>query len=192
MKKIFKILIFLVVVSCARNQDQKKGSVPQKINNDDELSKYDIVEEKETKDTIKNYWSIDLDTIKSSEIVKNDSKDFALNIFNYSLNDSSIVKSVDEDSYHINFDIYHDRISEIVIREGNKKSIKKIDKASFKIKNKEFNQYSVIKYTKFISHKNGELFFISTLNIPDTDWVEEIKFSIQKDNPEKIKLFEKK
>lgn len=40
--------------------------------------------------------------------------------------------------------------------------------------------------------KDGELFFKSTLNVPDTDWVEKIEFSILKDNPEKIKLLEKK
>ena len=66
--------------------------------------------------------------------------------------------------------------------------VKKINKSDFNIKDTEFNQYSIIKYVEFINEKDGHFLFKATLNIPDTDWVEKIKFSIQKDNPEKIKL----
>lgn len=89
----------------------------------------------------------------------------------------------------MNFDIYHNRVSEIILQKNNKNIVtKKIDKDNLKIKDKEFNKYSIIKYTEFIHEKNGELFFRSTLNVPDTDWVEKIEFSILKDRPDKIKL----
>jgi hypothetical protein len=39
-----------------------------------------------------------------------------------------------------------------------------------------------------MNEKNGNFFFKATLNIPDTDWVEKINFSIKKDNSENIKL----
>lgn len=134
--------------------------------------------------------AIDLDTIKSSENIKSNEGILDLKINNYSLNDSSIVKNVDSDLYHINFDVYHNRISVISLNKGDKVVlIKKINKSDFKIKNAEFNQYSIIKYIEFINEKNGDFFFNATLNIPDTDWVEKIKFSIQKDDPEKNKAF---
>lgn len=189
MKKIKAILILLVLVSCNKNQNQTKKIDSEEIQNKEELSKYDLVEEKEDKDTKKNYWNIDLDTIKSSQIIHSNKEDFELKVYNYSLNDSSVVKNVGGDSYHVNFDIYHNRVSEIILQKNNKNIVtKKIDKDNLKIKDKEFNKYSIIKYTEFIHEKNGELFFRSTLNVPDTDWVEKIEFSILKDRPDKIKL----
>jgi len=189
MKKIKAILILLVLVSCNKNQNQTKKIDSEEIQNKEELSKYDLVEEKEDKDTIKNYWNIDLDTIKSSQIIQSNKEDFELKVCNYSLNDSSIVKKIGEDSYHVNFDIYHNRVSEIILQKNNKNIVtKKIDKDNLKIKDKEFNKYSIVKYTEFMHEKNGELFFRSTLNVPDTDWVEKIEFSILKDHPDKIKL----
>lgn len=189
MKKIKAILILLVLVSCNKNQNQTKKIDSEEIQNKEELSKYDLVEEKEDKDTKKKYWNIDLDTIKSSQIIHSNKEDFELKVYNYSLNDSSVVKNVGGDSYHVNFDIYHNRVSEIILQKNNKNIVtKKIDKDNLKIKDKEFNKYSIIKYTEFIHEKNGELFFRSTLNVPDTDWVEKIEFSILKDRPDKIKL----
>lgn len=187
MKKILTLFVLLLVLSCKKNQakDNKVYNPPYK----EELSKYDIVEEKQDKDTIKNFWPIDLDTIKSSKSIKNNDETLDLKIINYSLNDSSIVKNVDSDLYHINSDVYHNRISVISLSKGGKTILeKKINKSDFRIKDSEFNQYSIIKYIEFINEKNGDYFFKATLNIPDTDWVEKIKFSIQKDNPEKIKL----
>jgi uncharacterized protein (DUF2164 family) len=187
MKKIIFFLILLVILSCKKNQtkDNKIYENPGKEGD----SKYDVVEEKQDKDTIKNFWPIDLDTIKSSKSIKNNEETLDLKIINYSLNDSSIVKNVDSDLYHINSDVYHNRISVISLnKEDRAILIKKIKKSDFKIKDKEFNQYSIIKYIEFVNEKNGYYFFKATLNIPDTDWVEKINFSITKDNPEKIKL----
>ncbi|EJG03528.1 DUF4738 domain-containing protein [Flavobacterium sp. F52] len=187
MKRIIFFLVLLVILSCKKNQP-KENKIYQTPNKE-ELTKYDIVEEKQDKDTIKNFWPIDLDTIKSSENIKNNEEILDLRIINYSLNDSSIVKNVDSDLYHINSDVYHNRISVISLSKGGKTILeKKINKSDFRIKDSEFNQYSIIKYIEFVNEKNGDYFFKATLNIPDTDWVEKIKFSIQKDNPEKIKL----
>lgn len=187
MKKTLFFLILLAIISCNKNKtkDNKVYKTPQK----EELSKYDIVEEKQDKDTIKNFWPIDLDTIKSSENIRGNKGILNLKIVNYSLNDSSIVKNVDSDMDHINFDVYHNRVSVISLSKEDKVVlVKKINKSDFNIKDTEFNQYSIIKYVEFINEKDGDFFFKATLNIPDTDWVEKIKFSIQKDNPEKIKL----
>jgi hypothetical protein len=193
MKNLLILLVLLVMISCTKNQNQTKKNKSEEIQNKEELSKYDLIEEKQGKDTINNFWSIDLDTIKSSQIIKSNKEDFDVKVYNYSLNDSSIVKNVGGDSYHVNFDIYHDRVSEIFLKKNNKNVISKIiHKENLKIKDKEFNEYSIIKYTEFMHEKDGELFFKSTLNVPDTDWVEKIEFSILKDNPEKIKLLEKK
>jgi hypothetical protein len=189
MKNLLILLVLLVMISCTKNQNQTKKNESKEIQNKEELSKYDLVEEKQSKDTINNFWSIDLDTIKSSQIIKSNKEDFELKIYNYSLNDSSIVKNVGGDLYHVKFDIYHNRISEIILKRNNKNVItKKIDKDNLKIKDKEFNEYSIIKYTEFMYEKDGDLFFKSTLNVPDTDWVEKIEFSILKDNPDKIKI----
>lgn len=187
MKKILIFLDLLIIISCSRNKT--KENEIQKTSQEEELSKYDVVEEKQDKDTIKNFWPIDLDTIKSAEKIKFNNENFDLKITNYSLNDSSIVKNIDNDLYHINFDVYHNRISVIYLKERDKVVFtKKINKSDFKIKDAEFNKYSIIKYIEFVNEKNGDFFFKATLNIPDTDWVEKINFFIQKDNPEKIKL----
>lgn len=187
MKKILFFLILLVLISCnkSKTKDNKIYEVPHK----EELSKYDIVEEKQGKDTIKNFWAIDLDTIKSLEKIKLNEGILDLKIINYSLNDSSIIKNVDSDMDHINFDVYHNRISIISLSKEDKVVLViKINKSDFNIKDTEFNQYSIIKYVEFINEKDGDFFFKATLNVPDTDWVEKIKFSIERDNPEKIKL----
>lgn len=189
MKNLLKLFVLLVMLSCNKNQNETEKTESEEILNKEELNKYDLVDEIQGKDTINNFWSIDLDTIKSSQIIKSNKEDFELKIYNYSLNDSSIVKNVGDDSYHVNFDIYHNRVSKIILKKNNKNIISKIiDKNNLKINNKEFNQYSIIKYTEFMFRKDGELFFKSTLNVPDTDWVEKIEFSILKDNPHKIKV----
>lgn len=82
MKKIKAILILLVLVSCNKNQNQTKKIDSEEIQNKEELSKYDLVEEKEDKDTKKNYWNIDLDTIKSSQIIHSNKEDFELKVYN--------------------------------------------------------------------------------------------------------------
>ncbi|MBF7092867.1 hypothetical protein IUY40_15130 [Flavobacterium sp. ALJ2] len=189
MKNLLKLFVLLVMLSCNKNQDETENTESKEILYKEELNKYDLVDEIQDKDTINNFRSIDLDTIKSSQIIKRNKEDFELKIYNYSLNDSSIVKNVGDDSYHVNFDIYHNRVSEIILKKNNKNIISKIiDKNNLKISNKEFNQYSIIKYTEFMFRKDGELFFESTLNVPDTDWVEKIEFSILKDNPYEIKV----
>jgi hypothetical protein len=160
MKNLLILLVLLVMISCTKNQNQTKKNKSEEIQNKEELSKYDLIEEKQGKDTINNFWSIDLDTIKSSQIIKSNKEDFDVKVYNYSLNDSSIVKNVGGDSYHVNFDIYHDRVSEIFLKKNNKNVISKIiHKENLKIKDKEFNEYSIIKYTEFMHEKDGELFF---------------------------------
>ncbi len=139
------------------------------------------MEEKQDKGTIKNFWPINLDTIKSSESIRENKGILNLKIVNYSLNDSSIVKNVDSDMDNINFDVYHNRVSVISLSKENKVVlIKRINKSDFNIKDTEFNQYSIIKYVEFINEKDGDFFFKATLNILDTDWVEKIKKIIQK------------
>lgn len=189
MKKILMLLLLGGVISCNKNQTKIKENQSGEKYSKDEVSRYDIMEEKEGKDTIKNFWVTDVDTIKSVQIIKSNKGDFELKILNFSLNDSSIVKNVGGDLYRVNFDIYHNRVSEIILKKGNENVIsKRVNKDIFKIQDKEFKEYSVINETEFLREKNGELFFVSTLNVPDTDWVEKFKFSILEDSPDKIRL----
>lgn len=177
MRILLGILIVFLTVCC--KEVSTKPNEETLFVAKDTLSKYDLVEENLIKDTIVSYWQVDYDTIETINKVKIKNEEYLIKILNFSLNDSSKVRNTDEDFHKVNYEVYHDRASDIFLYKGkNEHLLKRINKIDFKISDTEFDEYAVIMSTKFLSIKNDTLYFLATLNLPDTDWVEEVKFSV--------------
>ncbi|KIC02679.1 hypothetical protein OA88_07040 [Flavobacterium sp. JRM] len=75
------------MVSCNKNQSQTKKIESKEIQDKEELSKYDLAEENQGKHTIKIFWNINLDTIKSKDYIFNASE---ISEANHSVNGKDI------------------------------------------------------------------------------------------------------
>jgi len=131
-------------------------------------------------DTIVVYWETNFDTIRQRHEINIENYTYELELKTYSLNDSSIVKLNDGGRSEIHKDIYHDNVTDIILKKGNNVILKsQIKKATFKDSlNGDFLKYSVLRSVKYESIRSNNLYFKADIDVPDTDWSTELDFTI--------------
>jgi len=126
------------------------------------------------------YWKLDLDTIHKTYQVNIENDKYELELKNYSLNDSSIIKINDTNKPEIYKDIYHDRVTDIILKKGNNIILNsQVKKANFKDSiSGDFLKYSVLRNVEFDFIRSNRLYFKADIDVPDTDWATGLDFAI--------------
>ncbi|GAB5398912.1 MAG: hypothetical protein Aureis2KO_04970 [Aureisphaera sp.] len=166
------ILIFSFLYSCDQKKSEKNQSeFNTKAKPKTELKVQPKVEPKKLDTTIV-YWRTDFDTIRKNQEVKIGNQNHQLELKTYSLNDSSIVRINDLNKPIIYKDIYHDNVTEIILRKGSEIVLKsQVKKSTFKDSlNGDFLKYSVLRDVEYDFIRSNRLYFKAHINVPDTDW----------------------
>ncbi|MBR9831324.1 DUF4738 domain-containing protein [bacterium] len=141
-------------------------------------------------DTTVVYWPTDFDTIRKSQEVKIGNNIHKLELKTYSLNDSSIVRINDLNRPIIYKDIYHDNVTEIILKKGNDVILKsQVKQATFKDSlDSDFFKYSVLRSVEYNSIRSNRLYFKADIDVPNTDRAIEADFAIFYQTEEKGKI----
>jgi len=168
------LLILIVIAALLLNCERKESAQAKK---EEETSS---VELDNKIDTIVLYWQTDFDTIRQRHEINIENDQYELELKIYSLNDSSIVKMNDGGKSEIHKDIYHDMVTDIILKKGNALILKfQVNKTTFKDSlSGDFLKYSVLRNVKYKFVRSNRLFFKADIDVPDTDWSTELDFSI--------------
>lgn len=131
-------------------------------------------------DTIVVYWETNFDTSRQHHEINIENDVYELELKTYSLNDSSIVKMNIGGKSEIHKDIYHDHLTDLILKKENNVILKsQINKTTFKDSlSGDFLKYSVLTNVKYESIRSNRLYFKADLDVPDTDWSTELDFAI--------------
>ncbi|OBX21013.1 hypothetical protein A9996_18630 [Gelidibacter algens] len=142
-----KLLILILTFSlCLLSCDRKKSEKTQSDFKSKTEFKVEQKSEPKKMDTTVVYWQTDFDTIRTNQELKIGNEIHKLELKTYSLNDSSIVRINDINKPIIYKDIYHDQITEIILKKDNDIILKsKVSKLTFKdsLLDGDFLKYSV-------------------------------------------------
>lgn len=179
-RKMKKLLILILSFSILSSCDQEKSENTQ--------SEFKLKTELKVKpkpepikiDTTVVYWQTDFDTIRNKQEVKIGNEIHQLELKTYALNDSSIVRINDLNKPIIYKDIYHDYVTEIILKKENDIILKsKVNKSTFKDSlDGDFLKYSVLRSVEYDFIRSNRLYFKSHINVPDTDWSIKADFAI--------------
>lgn len=177
---LFKLLsLFLYIcisVSCNKKKDgiQIKNLNTQNntlLKDETKSDNFRISEQ----DTIYNYWELKYDTITYQTDLKVLNKIYTLQLKTFSLNDSTIVRKLDE-KY---IDHSHTIVTDIKITYDSVVVKKRIDKTNFKeYLIPEFYADCNLLQTEYESILKNKIYLISILSVPDTDNQWQIKYSL--------------
>lgn len=169
------ILIILILSSCDKKKTNEiKEETEKKTAN---TSKSDLIKNSEQnknqsenkKDTIYNYWELNLDTIVDKRDFKLDRNKLSLELKTFSLNDSLIIRNFGQESEQIYLDHSHTIVSELKLLTDSIIDRKLIDKTNFeKFLIPEFYSECNLYSTEIDSVLNDKVFLTSDLAIPDT------------------------
>jgi len=167
-----QLLILILTTSLLMNCDRKE-SVTTKVETNS------VVVANKT-DTTVVYWQTNSDTLRQHHEINIENDAYELELKTYSLNDSSIVKINNGGESEIHKDIYHDNVTDIILKKGNTLILKsQIKKATFKDSLQgDFLKYSVLRNVKYKFIRSNSLYFKADIDVPDTDWSTELDFSI--------------
>ncbi|MBA3987113.1 MAG: hypothetical protein H0X63_11200 [Flavobacteriales bacterium] len=181
MKKIFRLSILFLAVYILISCNKKKNDFQNEWNKSgDSLlvndTAYSNIKTNERKDTIHNYWQPTYDTITYKNNYRFLNKNFTLELKTFSLNDSAIVRKLDE-KY---IDYSHTIVTDIkIINENIVVDQKRIDKTIFKeYLIPEFYEECNLFNTEYDSVLNNQLHLTSILSIPDIGNQWQIKYSL--------------
>lgn len=176
---ILLLLLFSICVSI--NCNQKKNGFRT-----ENLSKYNdtlIIDEtvsvdikmREEQDTLRNYWQLTYDTIVSRTALKVVDKNYILELKTFSLNDSAVVRKLDE-KY---IDYSHTIVTDVKIMSDSAIVEKRIDKTIFRgYLIPEFYAECNLLYTEYESVLKNQIYLNSILSVPDTDNQWQVKYSL--------------
>jgi len=181
-KYLILIILLLNLTNCKQNNSKENVS---EINSEDKIETKLNFEKKN--DTIHNYWQLILDTTIIKKDFKYLNKNYALILKTFSLNDSAIVRKLDE-KY---FDHSHTMISDLIISTESQKIEKRFDRKDFKgtLNESFFNECNLFS-TEIDSIIGNQIFMTTELNFPDTDnqWKVEYSVQIDKNKIDKMKI----
>lgn len=162
------ILIFSFLYSC----DNKKPEKTQSEFKPKTEPKTELKVEPKKLDTTVIYWRTDFDTIRKNQEMKIGNENHQLELKTYSLNDSSIVRINDLNKPIIYKEIYHDNVTEIILRKRNEIVLKSlVKKSTFKDSlDGDFLKHSVLRAVEYDFIRSNRLYFKAHINVPDTDW----------------------
>jgi hypothetical protein len=208
MNKLLSITIILasILFSCKDDRSintseviteqskEKKENIAELAPNKVRKKEIKIFEDSTERENVENcdslkkfYWSLDFDTTEYETALLIDSESLRLEIQTFSLNDSSIANDIWIDKENGRngqlekaIDISHEQVSRIkIIKNDSTISELMISKFDFeKVLPKEFFKHATIQFIHFIKVENKELYFNGTLNVPDTDWQENVGFKL--------------
>lgn len=167
-----KLLILIILFSILSSCNQKKSEKTQSEFTTNTELKIEPKSESIKIDTTVVYWQTDFDTIRNIQQVKIGNEIHQLELKTYSLNDSSIVRINDLNKPIIYKDIYHDYVTEIILKNENDIILKsKLNKTTFRDSlDGDFLKYSVLRGVEYDFIRSNRLYFKSHINVPDTDW----------------------
>ncbi len=161
---LFLLFIFSFFASCNQSKPDKTQS---KLEHKKEL---ETIQSKKKKDTINNYWAINLDTIISHQKFIIHSLKHTLELKTYSLNDSSIVRNLSQDKEQVYLDHSHKMVTDFKLRTDTIIDKKQIDLTDFKkTLISEFYTKCNLFSTDIDSLSLDTIYLTSDLAIPDTD-----------------------
>jgi len=164
-KLLFLILAISLLTSC---NDKKTEKTQVEIELKTELKSEKV-------DTTVVYWQTNFDTIKKTQEIYIGNDKHELELKTYSLNDSSIVKT--SENYK---EIYHDNVTEIIIKKGKELILKSlVKKSTFKDSlDGDFLKYSVLRSVEYDNIRSNRLYFKADIDVPDTDWAFGVDFAV--------------
>ncbi len=175
-----QLLILILALSILSSCDQKKSKKTQSEFKPETELKTEPEPELKKLDTTVVYWQTDFDTIRKYQEVQIGNEIHQLELKTYSLNDSSIVRINDLNKPIIYKDIYHDNVTEIILKKGNDVILKsQVKKATFKDSlDGDFLKYSVLRSVEYDFIRSNRLYFKADIDVPDTDWAIGADFAI--------------
>ncbi|GAB4161562.1 MAG: hypothetical protein Tsb0033_19260 [Winogradskyella sp.] len=177
-----QLLILILTLSILTSCELKKSEKTQSEYKPDAELKTEPESESEMKqlDTTVVYWQTDFDTIRKHQEVQIGNEIHQLELKTYSLNDSSIVRINDLNKPIIYKDIYHDNVTEIILKKGNDVILKsQVKKSTFKDSlDGDFLKYSVLRSVEYDFIRSNRLYFKADIDVPDTDWAVGTDFAI--------------
>ena len=175
MKQILILILTVIFLSnCDRNKSNKvQSEFKQKI----ELETLKIINQR---DTIKNYWELILDTISSKKEFNISNFKYVLELKTYSLNDSSIVRNLNQEGENEYLDFSHKMVTDFKLLSNSTIDKKQIDRTDFeKYLTPEFYKECNLFSTEIDSIKGNTIYLTSDLSVPDTDNQWRVWFSIK-------------
>lgn len=175
-----QLLILILALSILSSCDRKKSEKTQSEFKPETELKTELKPEQKKLDTTVVYWQTDFDTIRKYQEVQIGNEIHQLELKTYSLNDSSIVRINDLNKPIIYKDIYHDNVTEIILKKGNDVILKsQVKKATFKDSlDGDFLKYSVLRSVEYDFIRSNRLYFKADIDVPDTDWAVGADFAI--------------
>ena len=126
MKQILILILTVIFLSsCDRNKSNK---VQSEFKQKTELETLEI---KNQRDTIKNYWELILDTISSKKEFNISNFKYVLELKTYSLNDSSIVRNLNQEGENEYLDFSHKMVTDFKLLSNSTIDKKQIDRTDF-------------------------------------------------------------
>lgn len=173
MKILFYTLLSTAYVLTSCNQ--KKENAKTLLNNAQEHQPIQTNVTKE--DTVYNYWELNFDTISYKKKFKYLDKNYILELKTFSLNDSLIMRVL-EQKY---IDFSHTIISDLkIINDDSLVTYKRINKTDFKeYLIPEFYNECNLFYTEIDSVLQNEIHLTTILSIPDTDNQWKVEYSLR-------------
>lgn len=174
MKQVPKLLFLLFLYGCNDKKQEKLESIIELE------SEPTIVGIEKEQDTIRNYWQLNRDTIFDKVEFKGFDLKYMLEIRTFSLNDSSIVRSLGQSGSKVYLDYSHKTISELGLLTGSFTDTKRIDRTDFKnLLNPDFYVECNLQITEIDTIQENKIYLTSDLSVPDTDNQWRIWYSIE-------------
>lgn len=176
-----KVLLLLLTMCVSIGCNQKKdGFQIENLNRHSDSLSVDKtvkgnVKMRQGQDTIRNYWQLSYDTIASRTDLKILNEDYILELKTFSLNDSAVVRKLDE-KY---IDYSHTIVTDVKIMSDSAIVEKRIDKTIFRgYLIPEFYAECNLLYTEYESVLKNQIYLNSILSVPDTDNQWQVKYSL--------------
>jgi len=173
-----KILIIILTISVLSSCDKKK----QKNTSSDfePKTKLNAVKNNKKQDTIYNYWELIHDTIADQKNFKISNRNYLIELKTYSLNDSLIVRNLGQGKSKAYLDHSHTMVTDFVLKSDSITDLKRIDRTDFKKSLiPEFYSECNLFSTEIDRIVGNKIYLTSDLNVPDTDNLWRVWYSIK-------------
>lgn len=161
----YLLLVLLTAGGCTSDRYREKT--------EEEVSSSDEVQANKSPDV--HYAPLDLDTIRTKQLIRIENGKYALHIISYSLNDSSAINRHHDGS----MSVYHDRAFRLLLEGygGSDRSIV-LDKTTFRDSlDADFFQRAGLYMVDTAFVRSNALYFDAFVGVPETDYVE--RFNVQ-------------
>ena len=163
MRFLILIFTFSILFSC----QEKSKKVHSKLKSKTET---EVIQPEKRKDTIYNYWELDLEVSVDKKEFEISNKTYMLELKTYSLNDSSIVRVFEEWNSKVYIDHSHKIVTDLKLLTDSIVYQKQIDRRDFKKSLiPEFYEVCNLFSTEIDSIVENTVYLTSDLAVPDTD-----------------------